>query len=160
MKKSGDEYYEAISLQPDEVRSILLNRSVIDTLLPGGRIIQKGAVFKPLESNLDILLKRDIIWRADRKGNPRAVSLGTAPYKDLKENHVFMINMFGEDLSAVKSAFLSQLQSLPPSQENVYCLLFVNPLLSQKMGKFCIDEMRLEKGTQYWEGAYIIEGDV
>ncbi|XP_038642714.1 histidine N-acetyltransferase-like isoform X2 [Scyliorhinus canicula] len=160
MKKRGDEYYEPISLQPDDVRSTFLNRTVIDTLLPGGRIIQNGAVFKPLESNLDILLKRDIIWRADRKGNPRAVSLGTAPYRDPMGNRVCIINMFGEDLSAVKNVFLAQLQSLPPSQDNVICLLFVNPSLSPHVSEFCFNEMRLEKGKQYWNDEIIMEIDI
>ncbi|XP_072349465.1 histidine N-acetyltransferase-like isoform X2 [Scyliorhinus torazame] len=160
MKKRGDEYYKPIPLQPDDVRSIFLNRTVIDTVLPGGRIIVNGSVFKPLESNLDILLKRDIVWRADRKDNTRAVSLGTAPYRDPMGNRVFMIDMFGEDLSAVKSVFLSQLQSLPPLQDNVICLLFVNPSLSPQMWEFCINEMGLEKGKQYWNDEIIVEDDI
>ncbi|GCB76582.1 hypothetical protein scyTo_0016578 [Scyliorhinus torazame] len=160
MKKRGDEYYEPIPLQPDDVQSIFLNRTVIDTLLPGGRIIQRGSVFKPLESNLDILLKRDIVWRANRKGNPRALSLGTAPYRDPMGNRVFVINMFGEDLSAVKSVFLSQLQSLPPLQENVICLLSVNSSLSPQMWEFCINEMGHEKGKQYWNDEIIVEDDI
>ncbi|XP_038642938.1 histidine N-acetyltransferase-like isoform X2 [Scyliorhinus canicula] len=160
MKKRGDEYYEPIPLQPDDVRLIFLNRTVIDTLLPGGRIVQRGSVFKPLESNLDILLKRDIVWRADRKVNPRAVSLGTAPYRDPMGNCVFMINMFGQDLSAVKCVFLSQLQSLPPLQDNVICLLSVNPSLSPQMWEFCINEMGLEKGKQYWNDEIIVEDDI
>ncbi|GCB76586.1 hypothetical protein scyTo_0016580 [Scyliorhinus torazame] len=160
MKKRRDEYYEPIPLQPDDVRSIFLNRTVIDTLLPGGRIIQNGAVFKPLESNLDILLKRDIVWRADRKDNTRAVSLGAAPFRDPMGNRVFMIDMFGEDLSAVKNVFLAQLQSLPPLQDNVICLLFVNPSLSPQISEFCINEMGLEKGKQDWDDEYIIEIDI
>ncbi|XP_038642715.1 histidine N-acetyltransferase-like [Scyliorhinus canicula] len=160
MKKRGDEYYKPIPHQPDDVRSIFLNRTVIDTVLPGGRIIQRGSVFKPLESNLDILLKRDIVWRADRKRNPRAVSLGTAPYRDPMGNCVFVIDMFGEDLSAVKSVFLSQLQSLPPLQDNVICLLLVNPSLSPQMWEFCLNEMGLEKGKQYWDDEIIVEDDI
>ncbi|XP_072349477.1 histidine N-acetyltransferase-like isoform X2 [Scyliorhinus torazame] len=160
MKKRGDEYYEPIPLQPDDVRSIFLNRTVIDTLLPGGRIIVNGSVFKPLESNLDILLKRDIVWRADRKDNTRAVSLGAAPYRGPMGNRVFEINMFGEELSAVKSVFLAQLQSLPPLQDNVICLLFVNPSLSPQMWEFCVNEMGLEKGKQYWNDEIIIEDDI
>ncbi|XP_038642680.1 histidine N-acetyltransferase-like [Scyliorhinus canicula] len=160
MKKRGDEYYEPIPLQPDDVRSIFLNRTVIDTLLPDGRIVQRGSVFKPLESNLDILLKRDIVWRADRKGKTRAVSLGTAPYRDPMGNCVFRINMFGQDLSAVKSVFLSQLQSLPPLQNNVICLLSVNPSLSPQIWEFCINEIGLEKGKQYWNDEIIVEDDI
>ncbi|XP_038642898.1 histidine N-acetyltransferase-like [Scyliorhinus canicula] len=160
MKKRGDECYEPIPLQPDDVRSIFLNRTVIDTLLPGGRVIQNAAVFKPLESNLDILLKRDIVWRADRKVNPRAVSLATAPYRDPMGNRVFVINMFGQDLSPVKNVFLSQLQSLPPSHDNVICLLVVNRSLSPQILEFCINEMRLEKGKQYWTDEIIVEDDI
>ncbi|XP_072349276.1 histidine N-acetyltransferase-like [Scyliorhinus torazame] len=160
MKKRGDGYYEPIPLQPDDVRSIFLNRTAIDTVLPGGRIIVNGSVFKPLESNLDILLKRDIVWRADRKNNTRAVSLGSAPYRDPMGDCIFRINMFGEDLSAVKSVFLAQLQSLPPLQDNVICLLSVNPSLSPQMWEFCINEMGLEKGKQYWNDEIIVEEDI
>ncbi|XP_038642897.1 histidine N-acetyltransferase-like isoform X2 [Scyliorhinus canicula] len=160
MKKRGDECYEQIPLQPDDVRSIFLNRTVIDTLLPGGRVIQNAAVFKPLESNLDILLKRDIVWRADRKVNPRALSLATAPYIGPMGNRVFVIDMFGQDLLAVKNVFLAQLQSQPPLQDNVICLLGVNPSLSPQISEFCINEMRLEKGKQYWNDEVIVEDDI
>ncbi|XP_041038380.1 probable N-acetyltransferase 16 [Carcharodon carcharias] len=125
MKKSGDEYYELISLQPDDLRSILLNRT-----------------------------------RADRKGNTRVVSLGTAPYRDPMGSYVFRINMFGKDLSALKSVFLSQLQSLPPLQGNVICLLSVNPLLLLQLWEFCTKDVGLEKGKQCWKDLYIIEGDI
>ncbi|XP_078389998.1 histidine N-acetyltransferase-like [Cetorhinus maximus] len=160
MRKSGDEYYEAISLQPDDVRSIFLNRTVIDTMLPGGRIIQRGSVFKPLESNLDILLKRDIVWRADRMGNTGAVSVGTAPYRDPVGNCVFIIDMFGKDLPAVKSVFLSQLQSLSHLQGDVTCRLSVNPSLSSQMWEFCTKKMGLEKGKQNLKNSYVIEGGI
>ncbi|XP_041034705.1 histidine N-acetyltransferase-like [Carcharodon carcharias] len=160
MKKSGDEYYEAISLQPDDVRSIFLNRTVIDTILPGGRIIQRGSVFKPLESNLDILLKRDIVWRADSVGNTRVVSVGTAPFKDPMGNYIFIIDMFGTDLPAVKRVFLSQLQSLPHLQGDVLCRLSVNPSLSPQMWEFCTKKMGLEKRKQYLKNSYVIEGDI
>ncbi|XP_067879900.1 histidine N-acetyltransferase-like [Heterodontus francisci] len=160
MKKSGAEYWEPISLQPDEVRSVFLNRTVIDTVLPGRRIVHRGGVFKPLESNLDILLKRDISWIADRKENTRAVSLGTAPYRDPMGNYVYRIDMFGKDLSAVKSVFLSQLQNLPPLQGNVICLLPVNPSLSPQMWEFCTKELGLQKGKQYWKDEFIAEGDI
>ncbi|XP_067879902.1 histidine N-acetyltransferase-like [Heterodontus francisci] len=160
MKKSGAEYWEPISLQPDEVRSVFLNRTVIDTVLPGRRIVHRGGVFKPLESNLDILLKRDISWIADRKENTRAVSLGTAPYRDPMGNYVYRIDMFGKDLSAVKSVFLSQLQNLPPLQGNVICLLPVNPSLSPQMWEFCTKELGLQKGKQYWKDVFIAEGDI
>ncbi|XP_067879885.1 histidine N-acetyltransferase-like [Heterodontus francisci] len=160
MKKSGAEYWEPISLQPDEVRSVFLNRTVIDTVLPGRRIVHRGGVFKPLESNLDILLKRDISWIADRKENTRAVSLGTAPYRDPMGNYVYRIDMFGKDLSAVKSVFLSQLQNLPPLQGNVICLLSVNPSLSPQMWEFCTKELGLQKGKQYWKDDFIVEGNL
>ncbi|XP_067828246.1 histidine N-acetyltransferase-like isoform X1 [Heptranchias perlo] len=159
MKKSGAEYWEPISLQPDDVRSIFLNRTVIDTVLPGRRIIQGGAVFRPLDSNLDILLKRDVVWVADKKTNTCAVSLGAAPYKDPVGNHVFRIDMFGKDLSAVKSVFLSQLQNLPPLQGNIICLLCVNPSLSHQMWEFCTKVVGLKKGKQYWKEEFVLEGD-
>ncbi|XP_067879865.1 histidine N-acetyltransferase-like [Heterodontus francisci] len=160
MKKSGAKHWEPSSLKPDDVRSVFLNRTVIDTVLPGRRIIQRGSVFKPLESNLDILLKRDISWIADRKENTRAVSLGTAPYRDPMGNYVYRIDIFGKDLSAVKSVFLSQLQNLPLLQGNVICLLSVNPSLSPQMWEFCTKEVGLKKGKQYWKDEFIIEGDL
>jgi len=160
MKKSGEEYSEAISPQPDGVRSIFLDRRVIDGVLPGGRIIQRGAAFQPLESNLDILLRRDVAWRAERRGIPRALSVGTAPYRDPVGNRVLDIDVFGKDFSAVRSVFLSHLQSLSPSPDNVICTVSVNPSLSTQMWEFCLKEMGLEKVKSHWDEVTALEMDI
>ncbi|XP_060710730.1 probable N-acetyltransferase 16 [Hemiscyllium ocellatum] len=79
LKESVAEWEDPILLGATYVKRVFLSPEVVDEVLPGKTIIQDWAPYKPLESNLEKLVRQDLIWIVDDKEEPRVISLGTAP---------------------------------------------------------------------------------
>ena len=59
----------------------VLSSDLMHDVLPNSTIVQDWQPFKPLSSNMDILLKKDIDWLVDDVTKPRVASLCTYPFR-------------------------------------------------------------------------------
>ncbi|XP_041034657.1 histidine N-acetyltransferase-like isoform X2 [Carcharodon carcharias] len=162
LKVSGTEWEDPILLQASDVKRVFLNPCVVDNVLPGRTIIQDWAPYKPLESNLETLLKRDLFWMADSKEEPKVLTLGTAPYRIPieAECHRFNIDIFGKHFPHARNQFLAQLQhGTSALQGPLYCLLYLAPSLWQEMLSFCQSSLGLRKERDI-EGQNVLETEV
>ncbi|XP_043539430.1 histidine N-acetyltransferase-like isoform X1 [Chiloscyllium plagiosum] len=140
LKESGAEWKDPILLGATDVKRVFLSPNVVDGVLPGKTIIQDWAPYKPLESNLEKLVRQGIIWMADDKEDPRVVSLGTAPYRVPLGTgyHRLNIDIFGKHFPRVRNQFLAQVQQRISTLEGpVYCILYFEPPMWQDMLSFC-----------------------
>ncbi|XP_060710628.1 histidine N-acetyltransferase-like isoform X1 [Hemiscyllium ocellatum] len=140
LKESGEEWEDPILLGATDVKRVFLSPKVVDEVLPGKTIIQDWAPYKPLESNLEKLMRQDLIWMADDKEEPTVVSLGTAPYRIPLGTGCLRLNIdiFGKHFPKVRNQFLAQIQQRVSTLEGlVYCLLSFEPSLWQDMLFFC-----------------------
>ncbi|XP_060710635.1 histidine N-acetyltransferase-like isoform X3 [Hemiscyllium ocellatum] len=140
LKESGEEWEDPILLGATDVKRVFLSPKVVNGVLPGKTIIQDWAPYKPLESNLEKLVRQDLIWMADDKEEPTVVSLGTAPYRVPLGTgyHRLNIDIFGKHFPRARNQFLAQVQQRISTLEGpVYCILYIEPSLWQDMLSFC-----------------------
>ncbi|XP_078056977.1 histidine N-acetyltransferase-like [Mustelus asterias] len=162
LKASGADWEDPILLAASDVRRVFLSPAVVDGVLPGKTIIWDWVPYKPLASNLETLLKQDIVWMADNKGEPRVLSLGTAPYGIPIEAdaHRLNIDVLGKHFACARNQFLAQLrQGIGTMQGPLYCLLFLEPCLRQEMLSFCQNSMGLHQ-DRVIEGQNVLEADM
>ncbi|XP_043539429.1 histidine N-acetyltransferase-like [Chiloscyllium plagiosum] len=162
LKKSGSEWEDPILLGATDVKRVFLSPKVVDEVLPGKTIIQDWAPYKPLESNLEKLMRQDLIWMADNKEQARVVSLGTAPYRVSLGTgyHRLNIDIFGKHFPRVRNQFLAQVQQRVSTLEGpVYCLLSFEPSMWQDMLFFCQTALGLHMDRDI-EGQSLLETDV
>ncbi|XP_067827938.1 histidine N-acetyltransferase-like [Heptranchias perlo] len=162
LKASGTEWQEPIVLQAADVKRVFLNPTVIDTVLPGKTIVHDWAPFKASGSNLETLLKQDIVWMADSKEEPSVLSLCTAPYAiPMGANHHRLnIDIFGKHFPGARSQFLAHLQEVIGSlQGPLYCILYMDPSLWQEMHSFCLESFGLQSDRDFG-GQSVLEAGI
>ncbi|XP_067879735.1 probable N-acetyltransferase 16 isoform X2 [Heterodontus francisci] len=152
LKEHGTEWEDPILLQAADIKRVFLSPSVVNGVLPGKTIIQDWGPYKPLESNLEILLKRDLVWMADSKEAPSVLSLGTAPYRvPLGADYQrFNIDIFGKHFSHARNQILTQLQEVIGHLEgSLYCILYMEPSLWQAVHSFCQRSLGLHNARDF-----------
>ncbi|XP_072447550.1 histidine N-acetyltransferase-like isoform X1 [Chiloscyllium punctatum] len=162
LKESGVEWDDPVLLGATDVKRVFLSPKVVDEVLPGKTIIQDWAPYKPLESNLEKLVRQDLIWMADDKEEPRVVSLGTAPYRVPLGTgyHRLNIDIFGKHFPRVRNQFLAQVQQRVSTLEGpVYCILSFEPSMWQDMLLFCQTALGLHMDRDI-EGQSLLETDI
>ncbi|XP_072349489.1 histidine N-acetyltransferase-like isoform X2 [Scyliorhinus torazame] len=162
LKTCGAEWEDPILLQASDVQRVFLNPNVVGGVLPGKTIVQDCAAYRPLQSNLEILLKKNLIWLADGKEEPRVLSLGANPYRipmgaDYKR---FSVNIFGKHFPGARNQFLAQLQrGIGTLQGSLYCVMSLEPCLWQQMHSFCQSSLGLHQERDF-EGQMVLEKDM
>lgn len=132
------------TLTAEDVKRIYMDQRVISTLLPGKTIIQERLPYMPIESNLNLLLQKGLSWMADIVGDPKTLSICNTPYRIPKGEDFYCIDidLYGIDLSGVKSSIIAQLMKVQESiKGTVICNLFMEPVLKQELYHFCVDIM-------------------
>lgn len=70
-----------VRLDHTAIHRLYLTTDLMQGVLPNATIIQDWQPFKPLPSNMAILLKKDIDWMVDDMANPTVASLCTFPFR-------------------------------------------------------------------------------
>lgn len=150
-------------LGPEEVLRFFEESKEREELLPGGLLVQGWLPLTTVKSNLNLLLKRQIVWiyshpgaSSDSASSPQIttscgdnhdylkgfLSLSTPPYPvPFKEGvHRLDIDMFGNDPSCAKVHILQQLkirvQELPAGS-GIICILYADESLRTELDQLC-----------------------
>ncbi|XP_072349493.1 histidine N-acetyltransferase-like [Scyliorhinus torazame] len=162
LKTCGTEWEDPILLQASDVQRVFLNPNVVGGVLPGKTIVQDCAPYRPLQSNLEILLKKNLIWLADGKEEPRVLSLGATPYRIPMgaDYNRLSINIFGKHFPCARNQFLAQLlRGIGTLQGSLYCVMSLEPCLWQQMYLFCQSSLGLHQERDF-EGQMVLEKDM
>nr|XP_043876890.1 histidine N-acetyltransferase [Solea senegalensis]XP_043876891.1 histidine N-acetyltransferase [Solea senegalensis] len=151
-----------VRLDHTAIHRLYLTTELMQGVLPNSTIIQDWQPFKPLPSNMAILLKKDIDWMVDDVSNPAVASLCTFPFRvPIGDDWYYLnIDMFGKNLDLVQQQFLSHLQCHTTSLKgHVMCQMFLDPLLWKPMAEFCQKILNVELVKEYTEQC-VVESDV
>ncbi|XP_067117926.1 histidine N-acetyltransferase [Osmerus mordax] len=151
-----------VLLDPAEVLSLFLSSGSLQQVLPNFTIVQDWQPFKPLPSNMDILLKKDIDWLVDDASAPSVASLCTHPFRvPIGEDWFYLnIDMFGKDPGLVLQQFLTHLRRHTCALKgHVMCQMFLDPPLWKPMSEFCRNTLGVELVKGYTEQC-VVEADV
>ncbi|XP_028818564.1 histidine N-acetyltransferase [Denticeps clupeoides] len=151
-----------VHLDPSEVHQLFLNSDLMQEVLPNATIVQDWQPFKPLSSNIAILLKKDIDWLVDDPKSPTVTSLCTYPFRvPIGEDWYYLnIDVFGKDLSLAMQQFLSHLRRHTSTLKgNVMCQVFVDPPMWKPLADFCRTTLGVEQVKEYTEQC-VVEADV
>ncbi|XP_039605865.1 histidine N-acetyltransferase-like [Polypterus senegalus] len=151
-----------VLLDPNEVHRIFLNKTVINEVLANKTIVQDWQPFKPIHSNLEILLKKDIDWMVDSMKHTSVASLCTFPFHiPIGEDWYYLnIDIFGKDVSLVRSQFLAHLKRhIENLHGHVMCQVCMDPALWETMADFCKRLLEVELVKGYTEQC-VVEADI
>lgn len=70
-----------VRLDHPAVHRLYVSTDLMQAVLPNATIIQDWQPFKPLPSNMAILMKKDIDWMVDDVTKPSVASLCTFPFR-------------------------------------------------------------------------------
>nr|XP_057924039.1 histidine N-acetyltransferase isoform X2 [Doryrhamphus excisus] len=151
-----------VRLDNSTINRLYLTTDLMQGVLPNATIIQDWQPFKPLPSNMAILMKKDIDWMVDDASKPTVGSLCTFPFKvPIGDDWYYLnIDMFGKDLDLVRQQFLCHLQRHTATLKgHVMCQMFLDPPLWKPMVDFCRDILKVELVKEYTEQC-VVESDV
>ncbi|KAL2079675.1 hypothetical protein ACEWY4_025419 [Coilia grayii] len=151
-----------VRLDPSEVCQLFLSSGLMRDILPNSTIVQDWQPFKPVPSNMAILLKKEIDWMVDDTSNPTVASLCTFPIRvPIGDDWYYLnIDMFGKDLSLVIQQFLSHLRRHTSTLKgSVMCQIFLDPPLWKPVSDFCRDTLGIELVKEYTEQC-VVESDI
>ncbi|XP_017543028.1 histidine N-acetyltransferase [Pygocentrus nattereri] len=162
---TGDDMAPAnipVHLEPSEVRQLFLSNGLMKDVLPNATIVQDWQPFKPLPSNMAILLKKDIDWMVDDISCPSMASLCTFPIRvPIGDDWYYLnIDMFGKDLALAVQQLLCHLRRHTNMLKgHVMCQVFLDPPLWKPMAEFFKETLKVELVKQYTEQC-VVESDV
>ncbi|MCJ8731574.1 hypothetical protein PDJAM_G00201090 [Pangasius djambal] len=143
-----------------QLKAILLDPDLSLRLqLPGGAIIQDWQPLKPVESNLEILERRNLTWLVDCFiDKPMFMSFHTPPYPvpfnggSLR----FNIDMFGTDVSIAKKALIAHLeQVIEEIHGTVVVHVYMPQTFWEAMRHFCEGDEGVKQWMYYWEQLFL-----
>ncbi|KAM6959713.1 histidine N-acetyltransferase isoform 1-T1 [Tautogolabrus adspersus] len=152
----------AVRLDHTAIHRLFLTSDLMQGVLPNSTIIQDWQPFKPLPSNMAILLKKDIDWMVDDVSSPKVASLCTFPIRvPIGDDWYYLnIDMFGKDLDLARQQILCHLQRHTATLKgHVMCQMFLDPPLWKPMADFCTNTLRVELVKEYTEQC-VVESDV
>ncbi|XP_024229109.1 histidine N-acetyltransferase [Oncorhynchus tshawytscha] len=156
-----------VLLDLNEAHQMFLNSGLMSNVLPNATIVQDWQPFKPLPSNMAILLKKDIDWMVDDRDVPAVASLCThpfrvpgGPYRVGDDTYYLNIDVFGKDIGLVLQQFLSHLRRHTATLKGyVMCQMFLDPPMWKPMVEFCRQTLKVELVKEYTEQC-VVESDV
>ncbi|XDV18495.1 hypothetical protein PO909_024173, partial [Leuciscus waleckii] len=151
-----------VRLEPAEVHQLFLSDVLMQGVLPNATIVQDWQPFKPLSSNMDILLKKDIDWMVDDARRPTMASMCTFPFHvPIGDDWYYLnIDMFGKDLTLAIQQLLCHLRCHTGTLKGyVMCQVFLEPALWKPMADFFRETLKVELVKEYTEQC-VVESDV
>ncbi|KAK2913690.1 hypothetical protein Q8A67_002089 [Cirrhinus molitorella] len=154
---------ESISSRPlvplkdsDALKALLLDSDLSSRLqLPGGALIQDWQPLKLMESNLQILARRNLTWFVDGSdGKPLFMSFSTPPYPiPLNGGSLrFNIDLFGMDTSLAKKAVTAHLNSVKNEIQGLVLVhIYMHQTLWEDLKQFCEGHDTVKQLHNFWE---------
>ncbi|XP_026122860.1 N-acetyltransferase 16, like isoform X2 [Carassius auratus] len=145
----------------EALKTLLLDSDLSSRLqLPGGAIIQDWQPLKLMESNLQILARRNLTWFVDGSGGkPLFMSFHTPPYPipfnggSLR----FNIDLYGTDTSLAKKALTAHLNSVKSEIQGLVLVhIYMHQTLWADLKQFCEGhETAVRQLRDYWEQLFL-----
>ncbi|KAM4604250.1 histidine N-acetyltransferase [Polymixia lowei] len=151
-----------VHLDHTAIHRLYLTTDLMQGVLPNGTIVQDWQPFKPVPSNMAILLKKEIDWMVNDITSPTVASLCTFPFRVPigDEWYYLNIDMFGKDLALARQQFLCHLRRHTATLKgHVMCQMFLDPPLWKPMTEFCRQTLGVELVKEYTEQC-VVESDV
>lgn len=151
-----------VRLEAADVHQLFLSSDAMQDVLPNGTIVQDWQPFKPMPSNMEILLKKDIDWMVDDTCCPTMVSLCTFPFHvPIGDDWYYLnIDMFGKDLALAVQQLLCHLRCHTSTLKGyVMCQVFLDPPLWKPMADFFRETLKVELVKEYTEQC-VVESDL
>ncbi|XP_029931743.1 histidine N-acetyltransferase [Myripristis murdjan] len=151
-----------VCLDHKDIHRLYLATDLMHGVLPNATIVQDWQPFKPVPSNMAILLKKEIDWMVDDVTSPTVASLCTFPFRvPIGDDWYYLnIDMFGKDLALARQQFLCHLRRHTASLKgHVMCQMFLDPPLWKPMADFCRQNLGVELVKEYTEQC-VCESDV
>ncbi|KAM3849909.1 histidine N-acetyltransferase [Diretmus argenteus] len=151
-----------VRLDPAAIQRLYVTTDLLQGVLPNATIVQDWQPFKPLPSNMAILLKKEIDWMVDDASSPTVASLCTFPFRvPIGEDWYYLnIDMFGTDLALARQQYLCHLRRHTATLKgHVMCQMFLDPPLWKPMAEFCRQTLGVELVKEYTEQC-VVESDV
>ncbi|KAM9500766.1 histidine N-acetyltransferase-like [Clarias gariepinus] len=144
-----------------QLKTLLLDPDLSSRLqLPGGAIIQDWQPLRPMESNLEILERRNLTWVVDSVKQPMFMSFHTPPYSipfnggSLRLN----IDMFGTDVTIAKKALVTHFeQVLEEIRGTVLVHVYMPQNFWEAIKQFCDGDNGVKHINGYWEQMFLEE---
>ncbi|MBN3306977.1 HISAT acetyltransferase, partial [Amia calva] len=153
---------DPVRLDPGVAHHLFLSAGLARDVLPNATIVQDWQPFKPLPSNMAILMKKDIDWMVDDAQSPCVASLCTFPFRvPIGDNWYYLnIDMFGKDLTKARRQFIAHLHRHTDTlRGHVMCQMFLDPPLWQPLADFCRGTLGVELVKEYTEQC-VVESDL
>ncbi|XP_016139839.1 histidine N-acetyltransferase-like [Sinocyclocheilus grahami] len=160
----SDESNSSRSLVPvkdlDALKAFLFDSDLSSRLqLPGGAIIQDWQPLKLMESNLDILARRNLTWIVDGSGGkPLFMSFHTSP-DPIPYNGGslrFNIDLYGTETSLAKKSLTTHLNSVKSEiQGLVLVYIYMHQTLSKDLKRFCEGHDTVKQFQNFWEQLFL-----
>uniref|UniRef100_A0A3B1K3Y4 N-acetyltransferase 16, like n=1 Tax=Astyanax mexicanus TaxID=7994 RepID=A0A3B1K3Y4_ASTMX len=143
-----------------QLKALLLDPDLSTRLqLPGGAIIQDWLPLKPVESNLEILKRKNLTWLADTTNDKlRFMSFHTPPYPVPFNGGSLRltIDMYGENLPLARKALITHLeQVMGELHGTVLVNIYLNQTLWTGMQKVCEGDEGVKQFRDYWEQLFL-----
>ncbi|KAF4089243.1 hypothetical protein AMELA_G00064290 [Ameiurus melas] len=151
-----------VRLEAADVHQLFLSSEAMQDVLPNGTIVQDWQPFKPMPSNMEILLKKDIDWMVDDTCCPTMASLCTFPFHvPIGDDWYYLnIDMFGKDLALAVQQLLCHLRCHTSTLKGyVMCQVFLDPPLWKPMADFFRETLKVELVKEYTEQC-VVESDL
>ncbi|XP_048884685.1 N-acetyltransferase 16, like isoform X9 [Brienomyrus brachyistius] len=152
---SLDQESRLVVLEEEQLRHILLDPGVSSQIeLPGDVIIQDWQPLKLLESNLEVLQRRNLTWLADGLEKPTFLSLHTPPYPIPYKggSFYFSIDLFGTKPDLAYRALLAHMEMV---RGEIRCMVLMRIYMHQslwgRLRAFCECSAGVELYNGYWE---------
>ncbi|XP_044138732.1 histidine N-acetyltransferase-like [Bufo gargarizans] len=149
-------------LGPEEILSFFEESKTRQQLLPSGLLVQNWLPLTTHKSNLNLLMKEQIVWIYSHPGESHDsksssevttscdgshaylqgfLSIGSRPYPVpfAEEAHCFHIDMFGNDPSCAKVHVLEQLNRVHtlPAGSSIILILYADESLRSELSQLC-----------------------
>ncbi|XP_030635070.1 histidine N-acetyltransferase-like [Chanos chanos] len=139
-----------------QLKALLLDPDLPSRLqLPGGAIIQDWQPLQPVESNLEVLNRRNLTWLVDGSNEkPMFMSFHTPPYPIPLDGGAFRLNidLFGTIPFLAKAALTAHLEKVRGElQGTVIFHVYMHPSLWKGMKQFCEGDEGVKQCKEYWE---------
>ncbi|XP_058250146.1 N-acetyltransferase 16, like [Hemibagrus wyckioides] len=143
-----------------QLRALLLDPDLSLRLqLPGGAIIQDWQPLKPMESNLEILERRNLTWLVDSfNEKPMFMSFHTPlyPVPFSGGSLLFNIDMFGTDVFTARKALIAHLeQVLEEIHGTVVVHIYMPKTFWEDIRQFCNGDEGVKQYTDYGEQLFL-----
>ncbi|XP_056317359.1 N-acetyltransferase 16, like [Danio aesculapii] len=158
---SNSSFRPLVSVQDSgALQAVLLDPDLPSRLqLPGAALIQDWQPLRLVQSNLQILARRDLTWFIDGSGEkPMFLSLHTPLYPVPFDGGSlrFNIDLYGTDPSLAKMALTAHLDRVKSDLQGMVVVhIYMHQTLWKELQQFCEGHEMVRQFRDYWEQLFL-----